>query len=55
MPRRQIHFADQHAVIEFIRDATHFRDHLVHLGLIRGKLRQNSLVGRPAFQVIWIG
>ena len=46
--QRQIDLADQHAGLEFVDDAPHLGDHLVHLGLIGRVLRQDLFVRRPA-------
>ena len=45
---RQIDLADQNPIVEFIDDAAHFRDHVLHLRLIRGVARQQAFVRRPA-------
>ena len=44
---RQIDFADQNPVVEFIDHPAHFRDHVLHLRLIRGVARQQAFVRRP--------
>ncbi len=53
--QRQIDFADQHPAIEFVDDAAHLGDHLVHLRLIGGVLRQNCFMRRPALAIMRIG
>ena len=44
---RQIDFADQNAVVEFIDHPAHLRDHVLHLRLVGGVSRQQPLVRRP--------
>ena len=53
--QRQIDLPDQDAVVEFIDDAPHLGDDLMHLGLVGGILRQDLFVRRPAVEVMRVG